>query len=132
MLKCQLPPQPFGNGLYPAGLELERRLVGDQSGADGQDFRFHFQIVLFQGASCLHNVHDHIGEPQNRGDLNGSVKFNYINISADSPIVTGGNICEFGSDPERAAASFNRRAVTPAWGCRPLFYAGNGFHSQNQ
>ena len=55
-------------------LELVAGTVGNESGGDGHELRQHLQIVLLQGCSSFHNVHNHVGEAQNGRKLNGAVE----------------------------------------------------------
>ena len=84
-------------------LELVAGPVGDEAGRDGHELRQHLQIVLPQGGARLHDVHNHIGEAQDGGQLNGAVQLDDVDVPALGGVVPLGDIPEFGGHPQGPA-----------------------------
>ena len=83
-------------------LKLVAHPVANETRADGHHGLQHRQIVLPQGISRLHDIHDHIGKPQNGCNLDGAVQVNNVNVSAGLLVVLSRNVREFGRHPEGA------------------------------
>ena len=61
-------------------LELKACLVGNQPRGNGHDGVKHLQVVFTQGGSGFYDVYDHIGQAEDRGDFDGAVEMNDINV----------------------------------------------------
>src|SRR6267378_555908 len=60
--------------LNRVALQLERRLVHDQARADGSNFLDRVQTVGAQGVAGRHQIHDRVGEAQQRRELHRAVQ----------------------------------------------------------
>ncbi|CAN4036517.1 hypothetical protein KMBAHK_KMBAHK_07930, partial [Dysosmobacter welbionis] len=56
-----------------------------------------------QGGARLHDVHNHIREAQDGGQLNGAVQLDDVDVSALGGVVPLGDIPEFGGHPQGPA-----------------------------
>ena len=59
----------------PFILHLHAHLIYHHPGRQRADFLQNLESVFFQRASCLHDVHNHLGKPHNGRKLNGTVQF---------------------------------------------------------
>ena len=84
-------------------LELVAGPVGDEAGRDGHELRQHLQVVLPQGGAGLHNVHDHVGEAQDGGQLDGAVQLDDVDVPALGGVVPLGDVHELGGHPQGPA-----------------------------
>ena len=81
-----------------AVLELIACHVGNEPGTDGYDGLMHRQIVLFQGRARLHDIHNHMAQPQNGSQFNGAVQVDDVDVPALGSVVVPGNVGKFGGN----------------------------------
>ena len=57
-------------------------------------------MVLQQGLARLHNVHDHIGQAQDGGQLDGTVELDDIDVPGAGIVIFRGDVGELGGHPQ--------------------------------
>ena len=63
-----------------------------------------YQVVFQQSFAGLHNVHDHVGQAGEGGQLNGAVQLDDVDLPAAGGIVGLGDVGELGGHPQGPGA----------------------------
>ena len=98
-------PQPLGQRVHLAGAQLVGHAVGDQAGRAAGDLLAHLELVLGQRPPGVDEVHDPVGEPDDRRQLDRPLDLDHLGLATRLLEVALRRARVLGRDPHRAQAA---------------------------
>src|SRR5918992_5516896 len=98
-LTTEAPPHGVEQGGHLRVAEAVGAAVGDQTGGGVRDLVEDGEVVLTQGGAGRGEVHDALGEADERGELDGAVELDDLRLPAQRLEVAPGGVRELGRHP---------------------------------